>query len=36
MNSEFLNGISFEENMFEDEQPENVNVYDWEGKEAEE
>lgn len=36
MNNEFVNGISFDENPFEDEAPENVTVYDWEGNEVEE
>lgn len=36
MNNEFLNGITFDENLFEDEIPEKVTVYDWDGKEVEE
>lgn len=35
MNNEFINGISFEENPFDNETPEKVTVYDWKGKEVE-
>lgn len=35
MSMEFLNGISFEENPFEDETPDNVVVYTLDGRESE-
>lgn len=34
MNSDFMNGIMFEENPFEDEVPDRVVVYDINGKEV--
>jgi len=36
MNNEFLNGILFEENPFENEMPDNVVVYDIYGNETQE
>lgn len=34
MQTEFVKGIEFEENPFEDETPDNVKLYDLDGKEV--
>lgn len=36
MKCAFINGISFEENFFENEVPEKLTVYDLDGNEVEE
>lgn len=36
LNNEFVNGISFEENVFEKEVPEKVTIYDLDGNEVDE